>query len=172
MLLLSLSALAAPNTTLIGLPTPAGWHHTVDDLDGDGEDDIVLRIQQLCAGADCPAVPPHTDAETGAVVERVGRWGLMVVASGGDPLVLGAGSAVTLPVSDWEIVDGAPVWTHGEETQALGADLTTVHFVGVKNTDRGCAPGLGQNVLVLSGTDAAWALLYREGRWRYVSCGF
>ncbi|MFT5682104.1 MAG: hypothetical protein ACI8RZ_003022 [Myxococcota bacterium] len=174
MLLLSLTAFADPGAiptstaALIGLPEPAGWHRIVDDLDGDGQPDIVLRIQQLCVG--CEPVSPHTDEATGVVTERAGLWGLMIVASGGNGLTLGAGTAVTLPVSDWELVDGAPVWTHGTQTQAFGPDLTTVHFLGVKDTGRGCAPG--QSALVLSGTDAAWALLYREGSWRYVSCGF
>lgn len=175
MLLLTLTALAgptpeAPVTFLLGLPPPQGWHQIVDDLDGDGEQDVVLRTQQLCIG-DCPPVPPHTSEETGEVVQRLGQWGLTIVASGGTGLSLGAGQVVSLPMSDWELVDGAPVWTHSG-TEQIPADLPTVHFLGVKSTDAGCAPGLGQRVLVLSGTDAAWALLFREGQWRYVPCGF
>lgn len=178
LLLLTLPALAGPGSlpstinALVGLPPPVGWHHVVDDLDGDGQDDVVLRIQQICVGAHCQPMAPHIDEETGAVTERPGPWGVMVVASGGSGITLGAGLEIILPVSDWELVDGVPQWTHGEETRLFEADLPVVSFLSVKNTDTGCAPGLGQNVLVLSGSDAAWALIYREGRWRYVSCGF
>lgn len=132
------------------------------DLDADGKPDALVMIKHDCGEPSCAV-------------------GVAVLSSRGKQLRLGAGLDPALPWVDWELNErDEPVWQAAmfegkPELARTGADWEGTVGVAISPAaaQTACAGAmkLGHDALVIEGTDATGALVWREG-WMLTACGY
>ncbi len=113
--------------------------------------------------------------DTVAVVIRNSALGVVLFTSRAGTLQVGAGKAVLLPADDWELDEqNQRIWTSDGHQQLLADWRGLAIWVSPAHRQTACARGmqLGHDALVYSGTDAAEAVIVREGTFRWVPCGY